>query len=64
MPKYKVGDVVFFSKSDRPLDALGQFQPTMAFREGDYHFNIKDPRASMTYLHQPQIKCRNIKLVI
>jgi hypothetical protein len=39
----KKGDLVFY-KSDRPLNALGQFQPTNAFREGDYHFIIKDPR--------------------
>jgi hypothetical protein len=52
MPKYKVGDIVFF-KSDRPLNALGQFQPTNNFREGDFRFNIKDPRAIKSILHYP-----------
>ena len=52
MPKFKVGDIVFV-KSDRPLNALGQFQPTMAFREGDFRFNINDPRAIKSILYYP-----------
>ena len=51
-PKFKVGDIVFF-KSDRPLNALGQFQPTNNFREGDFRFNIKDPRRIKSILHYP-----------
>ena len=59
MPKYKVGDIVFF-KSDRPLNALGRFQPTNIFREGDFRFNIKDPRAIKSILHYP----KNIRYIL
>ena len=51
-PKFKVGDVVYY-RSERPMDALGKFQPTNNFREGDYRFNMKDPRAIKTILHYP-----------
>ena len=50
--KFKKGDLVFY-KSDRPLNALGQFQPTNTFREGDYRFNIHDPREIKSILHYP-----------
>ena len=59
MPKYKVGDIVFV-KSDRPLNALGQFQPTNNFREGDFYFNIKDPRAIKSILPYP----KNIRYLV
>lgn len=38
-PKFKVGDVVYF-KSEVPLDALGNKQPTTNSRVGDFHFNV------------------------
>ena len=36
-PKYKVDDVVY-RKSEKPLDALGNKQPTQNFRMGDYRW--------------------------
>ena len=59
MPKFKVGDIVFV-KSDRPLNALGQFQPTMAFRQGDYRYNIKDAKKIKAILHYP----KNIRYIL
>ena len=52
-PKFKVGDVVYY-KSERPLNALGQFQPTNTFREGDYRYNIKDAKKIKAILHYPK----------
>jgi hypothetical protein len=45
---------MFFFKSEWPLNALGQFQPTNNFREGDFRFNIKDPRTIKSILHYPK----------
>ncbi len=59
MPKYKVGDVVFY-RSERPMNALGQFQPTMAFRQGDYRYNITDPKKIKSILHYP----KNIRYIL
>lgn len=36
-PKYKVDDVIY-RKSEKPLDALGNKQPTQNFRVGDYRW--------------------------
>lgn len=41
--KFKVGDIVYY-QSDVPLNALGKKQSTERFREGDYRWNIKEPR--------------------
>ena len=38
-PKFKVGDVVYF-RSEVPLDALGNKQPTTNSRMGDFHYNV------------------------
>ena len=59
MPKYKVGDVVFY-RSERPMNALGQFQLTMAFRQGDYRYNIKDAKKIKAILHYP----KNIRYIL
>ncbi len=53
-PKFKINDVVFF-KSQKPLNALGQVQPTNTFREGDFRFNIKDPRAIKQIVYYPKM---------
>ena len=52
MPKYKVGDVVFY-KSERPRNALGEIQPTNNFRQGDYRYNIKDAKKIKSILFYP-----------
>ena len=59
MPKYKVGDVVFY-KSERPRNALGEIQPTNNFRQGDYRYNIKDAKMIKAILHYPQ----NIRYIL
>jgi hypothetical protein len=41
--KFKEGDIVFV-KTDYPLNALGNKQPTANFRTGDYRFDRKTPR--------------------
>ena len=38
-PKFKVGDVVYY-KSEVPLNALGEKQPTANSRMGDFHYNV------------------------
>lgn len=38
-PKFKVGDVVYF-RSETPLNALGERQPTTNSRVGDFHYNV------------------------
>jgi hypothetical protein len=37
-PKYRVGDLVH-RKLDRPMNALGEYQPTERFREGDLRWD-------------------------
>ena len=59
MPKYKVGDVVFY-KSERPRNALGEIQPTNNFRQGDYRYNIKDAKEIKAILHYP----KNIRYIL
>jgi hypothetical protein len=48
--KYKVGDLVYY-RSDVPLDALGNKQPTKKFRVGDYRYNTSDPRKIESILY-------------
>ena len=38
-PKFKVGDIIH-RIADEPLDALGNKQPTKAFRTGDYRWDL------------------------
>jgi hypothetical protein len=59
MPKYKVGDVVFY-KSEAPRNTLGEIQPSNTFREGDYRFNIKDAKRIKAILHYP----KNIRYIL
>ena len=42
-PKLKIDDIVFL-KLERPMNALGEYQPTNNFRKGDYRYNIKNPK--------------------
>lgn len=42
-PKFKVDDLVY-RKLDAPMDALGHYQDTKQFREGDYRWDHKNPR--------------------
>ncbi len=53
VPKFKVGDLVYY-KSERPLNALGNFQNTNTFRMGDYRYNIKEPRKIKVVLYYPK----------
>ena len=57
-PKFKIGDLAYY-RTERPMNALGEFQPTNNFREGDYRFNIKDPKTIKAILYYPKniIKC-------
>ena len=48
-PKFKVGDIVF-RKSDVPLNALGNKQPTNNFRVGDFRYE-KVPRKILQVLN-------------
>jgi hypothetical protein len=58
-PKFKIGDMVYY-KTERPMNALGEFQPTNNFREGDYRFNIKDPKTIKAILYYP----KNIRYIL
>ena len=51
-PKFKVGDVVYY-KTDYPVSALGNKQPTNNFREGDFRWNVKEPRKIEKVLYYP-----------
>ena len=51
-PKYKVGDLVLY-RSDVPLDASGNKQPTTKFRVGDYRYNVFNPRKIHSILYYP-----------
>ena len=42
------------------MNALGEFQPTNNFREGDYRFNIKDPKTMKAILYYP----KNIRYIL
>ena len=42
-PKFKVNDIVYF-KSEKTRNAFGEIHPTNNFREGDYRFDITNPR--------------------
>jgi hypothetical protein len=58
-PKFKIGDLVYY-KTERPMNALGEFQPTNNFRQGDYRFNIKDPKTIKAILYYP----KNIRYIL
>jgi hypothetical protein len=58
-PKFKVGDLVYY-KTERPMNAIGEFQPTNNFREGDYRFNITDPKTIKAVLYYP----KNIRYIL
>ena len=58
-PKFKINDVVFF-KSEKPRNALGQVQPTNNFREGDYRFDITNPKTIKQILYYPN----NIRYIL
>lgn len=49
---YKVGDVVY-AKLEIPRNALGKKQSTPSFREGDYRWDIKNPRLIKQVLYYP-----------
>lgn len=51
-PKFKKGDIVYY-KTEIPLDAFGNKQPTLNFRVGDYRFN-PDPREIVAVLYYPK----------
>jgi hypothetical protein len=51
-PKYKIGQTMYY-KSEHPLNALGQKQPTNRFREADYRFNRIEPRKITRILDYP-----------
>ena len=52
-PKFKVGDVVYY-RSDTPLDALGNQQPTKQWRVGDTRFDLNNPRKIVKVLYYPK----------
>lgn len=58
-PKYKIGDIVFV-RSERPMSALGEIQPTNSFRKGDYRFDIKNPHTIKQILYYPN----NIRYIV
>lgn len=58
-PKYTVGDIVY-RKSEYPLNALGQRQPTNIFRVGDYRWWHKKPVKIINILHYPN----NIRYIL
>jgi hypothetical protein len=58
-PKFKINDVVFF-KSEKPRNALGQVQPTNNFREGDFRFDITNPKKIKQILYYPN----NIRYIL
>lgn len=51
--KYKIGDLVYY-RSDVPLDANGNKQPTKNFRAGDYRYNTHDARKIKSVLYYPK----------
>jgi hypothetical protein len=50
--KFKEGDLVYY-RSEVPLDALGNKQPTKNFRVGDYRYAIHDARKIVSVLYYP-----------
>ena len=59
LPKFKIDDVVYF-KLERPMNALGEYQPTNNFRKGDYRYNIKNPQKIKQILYYPN----NIRYIL
>ena len=58
-PKFKINDVVFF-KSEKPRNALGQVQPTNNFREGDFRYDITNPKKIKQIVYYP----KNIRYIL
>ena len=52
--------MLFFFKSERPRNALGQVQPTNTFREGDFRYDITNPKKIKQIVYYP----KNIRYIL
>jgi len=54
-PKFKVNDIVYFKSN-----AFGKIQPTNNFREGDFRFDITNPRKIKQIVYYP----KNVRYIL